>query len=440
MARPRDSGEFVSAARVGQWPLEFLTMNILLINHYAGSPAHGMEYRPYYLSREWLRAGHTTTVVAASFSHLRNRAVICPHPVTEEAVDGIRYVWLKCPAYAGNGLGRVRNMATFVAGLYRHRRRIVGTVPPDVVIASSTYPLDIWPAATIARASGARLVFEVHDLWPLSPMVMSGIPRWHPFTVVMQLAEDYACRRADRVVSMLPKANEHLQERGMPSDRFSYVPNGIVVSEWDAATAELPAQHSAKLAELRKAGFFVVGYAGGHGLSNALDSFLEAGRLLKGEPVALLLVGQGPEKEAVERRATECGLTHVHFLPPVPKASIPSLLSQMDSLYIGWRRSPLYRFGVSPNKLMDYMMSGRPVIHAIEAANDAVKDSGCGISVAPEDPGAIAEAVRTLVRMTADERADLGARGRRFVVQHYDYRVLAGKFIDAISTPPRGAR
>jgi hypothetical protein len=75
-------------------------MNILLSNHYAGSPQHGMEYRPYYLAREWVRLGHHVTIVAASRSHLRMRNPQLQSGLAEEWIDGIRYVWLDAPPTA----------------------------------------------------------------------------------------------------------------------------------------------------------------------------------------------------------------------------------------------------------------------------------------------------------------------------------------------------
>jgi glycosyltransferase involved in cell wall biosynthesis len=106
----------------------------------------------------------------------------------------------------------------------------------------------------------------------------------------------------------------------------------------------------------------IVCYAGGHGISNALDTFLDAAALMKREDVTFVLVGHGPEKLRLKMKAA--AERNVFFLPPVPKQAVPMLLSSADLLYIGWLKSPLYRFGVSPNKLLDYMMSGRPVVHA----------------------------------------------------------------------------
>lgn len=414
-------------------------MNILLINHYAGSPTHGMEYRPYYMAREWVRAGHRVTIVAATQSHVRTyQPVAGDSPFVEEWIDGIRYLWLRTPRYSGNGLGRIVNMLTFVMRLGQFGRRIGAVAAPDAVIASSTYPFDIVPARRIAQRHAARLVFEVHDLWPLTPIEISSMSRWHPFIMAVQWAEDFAYRHADRVVSMLPRAQDYMVSRGMNGEKFAYVPNGIAVDDWSAPPVPIPDAHAKVLQQCRERGKFVLGYAGTHGVANGLDLLLDAAALLRDKPVTLVLVGQGPEKSRLERRATEMGLDNVVFLAPVAKRAIPSLLQRFDAAYIGWRRQPLYRFGISPNKLMDYMMGERVVVHSIEAGNDPVAESGCGISVTPENAQMIAQATLELMALSAETRRAMGKRGRDFVLAHHDYRVLAEKFLSVIGENARG--
>ncbi|MEO8170457.1 MAG: glycosyltransferase, partial [Oxalobacteraceae bacterium] len=166
-------------------------MNILLINHYAGSPMHGMEFRPYYMAREWMRLGHRVQIVASAKSHIRaKQPQLAGQHRLDELVGGVPYTWFQTPDYSDNNIWRVRNMASFVARLYREGERLVQTFRPDVVIASSTYPMDIWPAHRIAKLANARLVYEVHDLWPLSPMELGGMSKWHPFIMLVQAAED----------------------------------------------------------------------------------------------------------------------------------------------------------------------------------------------------------------------------------------------------------
>lgn len=407
-------------------------MNIWLINHYAGSSIHGMEYRPYYMAREWIQLGHEVTIIAASQSHLRNKQPNVTANKTEEVIDGVRYVWLKTPRYSGNGVGRVLNMLAFVAGLFWFYPQIKKQDAPDIVIASSTYPLDILPADYIARKNNAKLIFEVHDLWPLSPMELGGMSKWHPFIMVMQLAENYAYRKANTVISMLPKACDHMQEHGMATEKFGYIPNGLNVGEWDAKSENLPAEHTRLFESLHPPGTFIIIYAGAHGIANALDTLIDAMERLKDEKIVAVFVGQGPEKERLQQSAYDRQLSNVMFLPAVAKKIVPNILENADALYIGWQHQNLYRFGISPNKLFDYMMAGKPVIHSVRAGNDIVAEAGCGISVPPEDPQAIAEAILTMQSMSAEERAAMGARGRAYVIKNHDYQVLAKKFIDSL--------
>ncbi|KFI05725.1 glycosyltransferase family 4 protein [Massilia sp. BSC265] len=405
-------------------------MNILLINHYAGSVYHGMEYRPYYLAREWVRLGHRVRIVAASHAHVRARAPsMAGCSRRDERIDGIDYTWFATPPYRGNGLARIRNMATFVARLWREAPALAREFAPQVVIASSTYPLDIWPAHRIARLARARLLHEVHDLWPLSPMELGGFSRHHPFIRLLQAAEDYACRHADTVVSILPKVREHLEARGMAPHKLHVIPNGTDPAEWLAAPPSLPEELDALLAGLRAQGRTVVGYAGSHGLANALDTLLDAAALLKDQPLAFVLVGDGPEKNRLERRARELGLAHLYFAPPIPKAQIPALMALIDIAYLGWQRQPLYRFGIAPNKLIDYMMGGCPVLHSVEAGNDPVLEAGCGLTVAPEDPGAVAEGLSSLMALARSERRALGERGRAYALANLTYPVLGQRFL-----------
>jgi glycosyltransferase involved in cell wall biosynthesis len=464
-------------------------MNILLINHYAGSVRHGMEYRPYYLAREWVRHGHRVNIVASSESHIRSLAPQLRGAARlEETIDGVHYTWLATPPYRGNGAGRVRNMLAFVLRLRRDSEMLARTLQPDVVVASSTYPLDIWPASRIARRAGARLLFELHDLWPLSPMELGGYSRWHPFIMLMQAAEDFARRNADAIVSILPRVREHLEAHGMAPHKLHLVPNGIDPAEWqdseaergteperepahgshlvpnpasnlasnhgrthapnhepdtvqkhphDRLTALLPPALDAALDELRMRGKFVVAYAGTHGLANALGTLLEAAALLRDKPIAFVLVGAGPDKPALLRRAAELGLSNLQFFDPVPKSTVPALLRRTDLAYIGWRRQPLYRFGISPNKLIDYMMAARPVLHAVEAGNDPVAEAGCGLTVAPEDPRAVADGILALLALGPGERAALGQRGRAFALANHTYPVLGQRFLTALAGDTR---
>jgi len=406
-------------------------MNILLINHYAGSPRHGMAFRPYYLAREWVTLGHRVKILASDHSHIRaQQPNLEGKSRLDETIDGVEYSWYRTPAYRGNGIGRVRNMSTFVTSLYRHSKQIAREYNPSLVIASSTYPMDIWPAHRIAKLAGAKLLFEVHDLWPLSPMELGGMSKWHPFIMLVQQAEDYAYRNADVVVSILPKVREYMMSRGLAPEKLHLVPNGIDPAEWLAAS-ELSENVTSFLTALRADGNAIVGYAGTHGVSNALSNMLDTAKMMQQEKVAFVLVGCGPDKASLEEQASRQGLSNTYFLDPVEKSQVPALLQCFDIAYIGWHRHPLYRFGISPNKLMDYMMAARPVLHAASAGNDPVREAGCGITVEPDNPVAAAQGIRTLLSLSVDERNAMGQKGKAYVLNNLTYPLLGERFLAA---------
>ena len=415
-------------------------MNILLINHYAGSPGMGMEYRPFYMAQEWVRLGHTVTIIAASYAHVRSVQPAFSKYYIKQSIEGIDYVWIKTPAYHGNGALRTFNMFSFVVRLFLRAAEFAHNYKPDVVIASSTYPLDIFPAKLIAHKSKAKLIFEVHDLWPLSPMELGGYSKWHPFIVLMQLAENYACKNCDALVSLLPKTKEHLVDHGLDPKKFNYIPNGICIDEYNSVDP-LPSEHDQLLTRLKNENRNIICYAGSHGIANALDFIVEAANLLREESCVFLLVGSGPEKSKLIDKANRLGLTsqsnagvqNIYFLPAVPKKSLLSLLDRCDILYIGLQNKPLFRFGISPNKLFDYMMAGKPIIQSIKAGNDLVTENNCGISVAPEDAGLISMAVKEIAGMSNNEREKLGMNGRQYVISHHDYRFLANQFINVFT-------
>ena len=409
-------------------------MNILYINHYAGSNQHGMEFRPFFMADRWVKAGNNVTIAASSYSHLRTKNPEMYRKKTmEQIIEGVRYFWIHGTEYEGNGMGRIKNMLSFLHGLYKYGDELAAQGKPDVVIASSTYPLDIYPARKLAQKYGAMLIYEVHDLWPLSPIELGGMSPHHPYIMLMQAAEDYCYKHSDYVVSLLPNAREHMVEHGLKPEKFICIPNGIVKADWEQPMASTPV-YSDLLNQYHDEGYFLIGYTGAHGIANALDSFVEAGEQLRDQKVKLLLIGPGPERQRLAQKVIDLKLNDVvELLEPVKRGQMPELLNQFDALYVGLQRQPLFRFGVSPNKLMDYMMAAKPVIFAIDAGNDMVAEANCGISIEPEDSTSIAQAAQKLASLPKEELYEMGQRGKAYILNNNEYDVLSKKFLDVFS-------
>lgn len=409
-------------------------MHILLINHYAGSPDMGMEFRPYYLAREWVKMGHRVDIIAASYSHLRRKNPDVIQDFQTKVIDGINYHWIKTRTYEGNGVIRALTMAQFVSKLWIHVGKLINEIEPDVVICSSTYPLDTFVGQRIRKKSKkkVKLIHEVHDMWPATLIEVGGMSKKHPFVIAMQIGENSAYKHSDKVVSLLPYAEDYMKEHGLADGKFVCIPNGIVEEEWENPE-DLPEKHKEVFDELKKQGKFIVGYFGGHALSNALDNLLMVANEIKGEKdVHFVLVGDGVEKKNLMRTSESLKLDNVTFLDPVTKKAVPTLCEEFDCIYMGGHASPLYRFGLCPNKLFDAMMAGKPVIFAFTTPKTYVEKYKCGIKLESLDIKGCKNAILKLKRMADKERKNMGENGRSACKKNHLYKVLAQNFIKEI--------
>ena len=400
-------------------------MNIVLINHYAGSVEMGMEFRPYYFAREWVRMGHRVHIVAADYSHLRTKNPDVSRDFQTERIDGIFYHWVKTGKYEGNGVRRALTMFRFVGKLWLSADRIAKAWKPDVVITSSTYPLDTYAGQRIAGMCGAKLIHEVHDMWPLTPVEMNGMSKHHPFILALKTAEDSFCRHSDHVVSLLPDAKKYLTVHGMDPDKFVHIPNGIVLSEWEDHP-DLPLETANVIKKLKQKNRFLLCFFGSCTKSYALDYLIEAVKKINKNEIAVLFVGNGNERERLQALSLE--YENIRFMDTVAKKYIPALLENVDGVYIGAVNNKMFRFGICMNKLFDSMMGGKPILYAVNAPNDYIREYQCGISVQAEDVDALTEGICRLLALPEKERSRMGKNGRQAVMQNFNYEVLAERF------------
>ena len=174
---------------------------------------------------------------------------------------------------------------------------------------------------------------------------------------------------------------------------------------------------------------FKVIYIGAHGPANGLENVVNTATLLskKSPDIHFFLVGDGIEKKKLIQKAKENNIDNITFLNAVPKLQVPSILQKADLLLICWRNLKLYKYGISPNKLFDYLASKRPIIMSGNFYNNIVRDAKAGITVEPEDQKALAEGILQIKQMPEEERRQLGVNGRAYVEKHYDTRILAEK-------------
>ncbi len=281
------------------------------------------------------------------------------------------------------------------------------------------------------RVDKSILIHEVHDMWPATLIELGGMNKFNPFVVLLQMAENSAYKHSDAVVSILPNAEEYMIEHGLRDNKFYYIPNGVVLSDWENPEP-LPGEVENEIKALKEKGCFLIGYFGGHSPVYALDTLLDAARILLDDQtyshLRIVLVGDGNAKNKLVQRIKDECITNVLTFDSVNKKSIPNLLDYFDCIYMGTTDSTLYRFGFGYNKAYDAMMSGKPVVLSTNAKNTVIEAEGCGIIVGACDASEVAKAIIRMSEMSHDERSVIGKRGKRSVKEKYTYDKLAPIF------------
>lgn len=397
---------------------------VWILNHYAITPDLAGGTRHFDLGRELVRRGYQVIVFASGFDHVSRRCVKVGlrERVRIEELEGVRFVWLNTFPYCRNDWRRVANMVSYGFKVLGAARSFE---PPDVVIGSSMHPFAAMAAWWLARGCRARFIFEVRDLWPQTAIDMGAMKDSSLPARLLYAWEKFMCLKAEKVIVLMPGARQYFEGRGVSPTKISWIPNGVDVERYRNVTPLDPLSEAAQAFQQHKDKFRVI-YSGAHGPANGLEVAIEAAALLgKREPsIHFVLIGDGPTKVALREKAKQLACANVTFCDPVSKTAIPALLRQADLLTLCIRPMGVYKYGVSLNKVNDYLASGRPVVMSAAVANDAVTEAQAGLTVVPGDAQALADGILQLFMMNPEDREQLGTNGRVYVEKHYDIRTL----------------
>lgn len=398
---------------------------IWIINQTAGTLNSGWGERHLFLANEWKKKGYKTYIFSGSYNHLfTKQPVTNGQKITLEQVDeSITFCWVRCPKYKDGGYRKFISNIVFTIRLFF--LNLKAFPKPEVIIVSS---MPIFPIVVgnyfKRKFSVKKLIVEIRDLWPLTPMYLKGMSRYNPLVMFVSWFEKYAYRKSDRIVSLLPNAHIHIDAISKAPKKFKYIPNGMDLNL--LPSEKLPEKTLHKISSNK----FVIGYAGTLGFANAMSFFVEASTLLKDDNrFHFVIVGDGPLKQSLTKMIPD-DQNNITFIDKVKKSQVQEIISHFSVCYLSRYKSKLYHYGVSYNKYFDYMLAQKPILESSEHINDQVEQSDCGLIVAPEDPSEIVKGVKSMYEMGQERRNELGMNGYKFLLSHHTYETLSNSYLE----------
>ncbi|MCK4441721.1 MAG: glycosyltransferase family 4 protein, partial [Sulfurovaceae bacterium] len=296
---------------------------------------------------------------------------------------------------------------------------------PDVIVCSGSAPMLIIPCYFLAKKYNAKLIFQIKDIWPLTLIELGGYSKYNPLIYLMQKSVNFAFKNADMVVSLLPFVDKYIEKQGIYNYKFEYLPNGIFLEEVEQS---YPLSRDVELKI--PSNKFIIGYAGSMSYGDGLDILIEtASRLRKYSDIHFVIVGKGVYKKNLKKLMHKLQLNNITFIEPIPKKEIQNLLKSFDICYLGWKDKKIYEYGISANKIFDYMYAKKPILHLYSGKGDLISEANCGITVTKEDSTILMNAILELYNCSKENRELMGERGHEFVLKYHTYDAISKKFI-----------
>ena len=389
-------------------------MNLVIFNHHALTPDMGGGTRHYDFAKELVGRGHKVTIIASSFHYAayKETKTYVNSDYLKECVDGVDFIWIKTHGYKSNGPKRVFNMLEY---MYK-AQKVQMDRKADVVIGSSVHLFAVYAAWKFAKQAAVPFVMEVRDIWPRT-LIDMGMSKWHPFILLLGFLERFLYKKADKIITLLPDAHVHIESFGVKKEDIVWISNGVDTTRFK------------NLKKTKRSEKFLITYAGSMGQANVLSTLMDVARELdkKYVDIGFQLIGEGALKQELIEYKKHFNVKNTEILPAVSKDEIAQVLKESDILYLGLKDSPLYRFGVSLNKLFDYLAAEVPIIFAGKIKNNPVEEASAGYCIPAEDKDALQSTIVRLYEMREDERTLYSKGNLNYIEKNFSIQFLTEK-------------
>mgnify|MGYP001791782008 CR=1 FL=1 len=401
--------------------------HIWIVNQFANTPEFPGHTRQYEFGKFLTNTGFDVSIFASDYN-LTQRCFrkLKPYQIwLQEQTDNLFLNWLYASPYQGNDWRRYLNMLSFTTTFLV---RVLFYRKPDLVIGSSPQIIVAFAACLVAKLKGAKFYFEVRDLWPQVLVELGGKSSDSLFIKILDAIETWLYQHSDRVIVLSKGCLSYVKDKG--AQNAIWLPNGpdLETFKSDFSTEEAKVHYGIDPER------FSLLYAGAHGKANALYTVVKACQFLdqqSPEKFQVILVGDGPEKAALMDLGRD--LKCLEFRDPIPKKEIPNLLQSVDAGLLTLEDIPLFKYGVSPNKLYDYYAASKPVVVAVGGLiNEEVETYKIGETAYPEKPHELAIAIQTLGERSKAAQLKMGEQAYQLAKTVYSRSQVSESLYDLV--------
>ena len=381
--------------------------------------------RGYYLLEEFSKIGYKTIAITsnsnnhAKFEHFGSR-------VTYQEIGNIQFIWLKTINYTvSKSLKRVLSWIHFEINLILLNKK--NLPKPDYIIISSLSLLTILNGIILKIRYRSKLIFEIRDIWPLSITEDGKFSKINPLILILSVIESIGYRFSDLIIGTMPNLKEHVHNKIKKAPPIQCIPMGYSNTFLD--TQEKIEEEYLK-AYFNPNNFNIV-YAGSIGLTNYLNPIFEAAKLLKAyEKIKFIIIGDGSHKNFYKEKFSK--ETNIIFAPKIKKTKVLSVLNHADLLYFSTSNSMVWRYGQSLNKLVDYMLAGKPILASYSGYQSMINESKCGFFVPSNNARLLSKKIIELSDLPKHVLESYGIRAKEWILKHRLYATLASRYSDLL--------
>ena len=400
-------------------------MNIWSISKYATVPKYGRLARTFILAKEFVKQGHKVLLLTSDANHLAK------YPKTEEIynfdnIDGIEICLIKTKKYQKTAsFSRVLSWLDFERRLFKLNRTKL--IRPDIILVSSLSIFTILYGYYLKRKYKVPLVFEIRDIWPLTMVEEGNFSKWHPLVLLIGWIEKFGYKKSDLIVGTMPNLNEHIKNVIGYNRPFFCAPFGFDKEFYVNESANQLLQCSQNLPK----GKIIIGYAGSMGITNNLSPLIAAIKLLQSrKDIFFALAGDGDLRLEFEDELNDC--QNVLFLGELPHYEVNSFLMNCSVVYLSTKKSKVWSYGQSMNKVVEYMLAAKPILASYTGYQSMINEAECGKFISTDEPAQLKNEILSICNLTERERLDMGSKGREWILKHRSYDLLASEYIEQL--------